>query len=24
MNYTYRINPTPEQQEIFLGWMETC
>ena len=24
MNYTYRINPTPEQQELMLGWMETC
>ena len=24
MNYTYRINPTPEQQELMLDWMETC
>jgi len=24
MNYTYRINPTSEQQELMLGWMETC
>ena len=24
MNYTYRINPTPEQQELMLGWMEMC
>ena len=24
MNYTYRINPTTEQQELMLGWMETC
>ncbi len=24
MNYTYRINPTPEQQELMLGWLETC
>ena len=24
MNYTYRINPTLEQQELMLGWMETC
>ena len=24
MNYSYRINPTPEQQKLMLGWMETC
>lgn len=24
MNYIYRINPTPKQQELMLGWMETC
>lgn len=24
MNYSYRINPTIEQQELMLGWMETC
>ena len=24
MNYTYRINPTIDQQELMLGWMETC
>ncbi|MEM7591871.1 MAG: transposase [Cyanobacteria bacterium P01_A01_bin.83] len=24
MNYTFRLNPTPEQQELMLGWMETC
>ena len=24
LNYTYRINPTPEQQALMLGWMETC
>ncbi|MEM7593553.1 MAG: transposase [Cyanobacteria bacterium P01_A01_bin.83] len=24
MNYTYRINPTTQQQELMLGWMETC
>ena len=24
MNYTYRINPTSEQQELMLGWLETC
>ena len=24
MNYTYRINPTIQQQELMLGWMETC
>ena len=24
MNYTYRINPTAQQQELMLGWMETC
>lgn len=24
MNYTYRINPTDVQQELMLGWLETC
>ncbi|ELS05555.1 putative transposase [Xenococcus sp. PCC 7305] len=24
MNYTYRIYPTVEQQELMLGWLETC
>ena len=24
MNYSYRINPTAQQQELMLGWMETC
>ena len=24
MNYTYRINPTPQQQELMLAWLETC
>ena len=24
INYSYRINPTPKQQELMLGWMETC
>ena len=24
MNYTYRIKPTLQQQELMLGWMETC
>lgn len=24
MNYTYRINPTTEQQKLMLCWMETC
>lgn len=24
MNYTYRINPTPEQQKLMLDWLETC
>ena len=24
MNYTYKINPTDVQQELMLGWMETC
>ena len=24
MNYTYRINPTSEQQKLMLGWLETC
>ncbi len=24
MNYTYRIKPTALQQELMLGWMETC
>lgn len=24
MNYTFRLNPTTQQQELMLGWMETC
>ncbi|MGB5631697.1 MAG: transposase [Waterburya sp.] len=24
MNYSYRIEPTPEQQALMLGWLETC
>ncbi len=24
MNYTYRIEPTVEQQALMLGWLETC
>ena len=24
MNYTYRINPTVQQQKLMLGWLETC
>ena len=24
MNYTYRIYPTLKQQELMLGWLETC
>ena len=24
MNYQFRINPTDVQQELMLGWMETC
>ncbi|MGL5078012.1 MAG: RNA-guided endonuclease InsQ/TnpB family protein, partial [Waterburya sp.] len=24
INYTYRIKPTDVQQELMLGWMETC
>ncbi len=24
MNYSFRLNPTSEQQELMLGWMETC
>ena len=24
MNYQFRIKPTTEQQELMLGWMETC
>ena len=24
MNYTYRIIPTSQQQELMLGWLETC
>ena len=24
MNYSYRINPTVQQQELMLAWLETC
>ena len=24
MNYSYRIKPSAQQQELMLGWMETC
>ena len=24
MNYTYRINPTTQQQDLMLDWLETC
>ncbi len=24
MNYTYRINPTTEQRDLMLDWLETC
>ena len=24
MNYQFRINPTPQQRELMLGWLETC